>query len=276
MKNRLLYGFVAALGLFTMFGAPASAKTMYSVPDDVIVLDILPGWRTADGTHMAAIRIRLEPGWKTYWRAPGDGGIPPQFDWSGSRNISAARLIWPRPDVIEQNGVRTIGYSNEVVLPVELTPRSAGKGMALKGKVDLGVCKDICMPMTMSFSAELPADEHAPAGAIVAALADRPIAASQAGVSAVRCDVQPISDGVRLTAAITLPKISKDEVVVIETADQGVWVSQAATRRDGPVLTATSDLVPPSNAPFVLDRSGVRITVLGGARAVDIRGCNGG
>ena len=57
--------------------------------------DLLTGWRLEDGRHAAAIRIRLDPGWKTYWRAPGDGGIPPSFDWQGARNLAGWSVHWP-------------------------------------------------------------------------------------------------------------------------------------------------------------------------------------
>ena len=58
-------------------------------PEDVVQIEVLPGWQTASGTQMAAIRLTLAPGWKTYWRAPGEGGIPPAFGWAGSQNIAS-------------------------------------------------------------------------------------------------------------------------------------------------------------------------------------------
>ena len=64
--------------------APARAGGDYLSPGAVADVSILPGWRTAAGTHMTALRVKLAPGWKTYWRAPGDAGIPPRFDWTGT------------------------------------------------------------------------------------------------------------------------------------------------------------------------------------------------
>ncbi|MCX8508161.1 MAG: protein-disulfide reductase DsbD family protein, partial [Rhodobacteraceae bacterium] len=57
------------------------------VPDNLLKAEILPGWRTESGSQMAALRLTMAPGWKTYWRAPGDAGIPPRFDWTGSANL---------------------------------------------------------------------------------------------------------------------------------------------------------------------------------------------
>ncbi|MEJ6478965.1 MAG: protein-disulfide reductase DsbD family protein, partial [Octadecabacter sp.] len=97
------------LAALVALSVPAAADPM----DGVAAFDILPGWRTDRGTHMVAVRISLAPGWKTYWRAPGDAGIPPQFQWDGSQNINAAQFHWPIPEVMNQNGMRSIGYHGD-------------------------------------------------------------------------------------------------------------------------------------------------------------------
>lgn len=242
---------------------------------EVAELSVLPGWRTAEGTHMAALRITLAPGWKTYWRAPGDAGIPPQFSWEGSRNLAAVRLHWPRPEVYEINGMRSIGYYGELVLPMELTPARPGEPIRLRAEVDLGVCQEVCVPMQAGIAAEL-APGGAPDPAIAAALAARPATAREAGVAAVSCDVEPIRDGLRLTARIDMPALGPEEVAVFELPDQSIWISESTGRREGTRLTAASDMVPPSGAPFLLDRSEVTITVLGRGRAVELSGCPSG
>src|SRR3546814_17092667 len=55
-------------------------------------LDIVDG-----GNGSIGLRVRLAPGWKFYWRTPGEGGVPPQFDWTGSQNLKAAQMVWPAP-----------------------------------------------------------------------------------------------------------------------------------------------------------------------------------
>jgi hypothetical protein len=64
-----------------------------------------------------------------------------------------------------------------------------------------------------------------------------------------------------------------EETVVFEPADRSVWVAEAITSRQGSTLTSVTEMVASSGAPFALDRSGLRLTVLGGARAVQIDGC---
>lgn len=253
----------------------APAQSGGGVPDDVMHMTVLPGWRTSDGTHMAALHIQLQPGWKTYWRAPGAGGIPPQFDWSGSRNIKSVKFYWPRPKVSYISGLRTISYSDEVIIPVEFTPGKSGQTLSLEGRVDLGVCNDICIPYSLSFAAVLSAENTKPDQLIRTALTKQPTPASQAGVKNATCAIEPIKDGLRVTATITLPSTGSGEITVIEAPDQSIWVAEATTTRRGNTLTAITEMVPPSNAPFVLDRSKIRITVMGSKRAVDILGCTG-
>ena len=72
------------------------------------------------GDLSLGLEMQLKEGWKTYWRAPGDAGIPTQFDFDGSRNIVSYRTHWPVPEVFWQNGMRSIGYDTEVVLPLRL------------------------------------------------------------------------------------------------------------------------------------------------------------
>ena len=248
---------------------PASAQ---AVKDNVISLDLLNGWATEDGTVMAALRFDLAPGWKTYWRAPGESGIPPQFDWTASDNIAGAEIHWPTPSVFEENGLRTIGYKNQLVLPVEFTPVDRSKPMSVGADVALGVCQDICLPVTISVHSDL---DQAPtqSGVIKSALADMPVSAKAGRLSNLSCAVEPISDGLRVTATMSAPNFATDGIAVLELPDPDIWVSEAMVKRDGATMTATVDMVPPTAAPFALDRSDIRITLLSSAQAIDVLGC---
>ncbi|MCV2883027.1 protein-disulfide reductase DsbD domain-containing protein [Actibacterium sp. XHP0104] len=254
--------------------SPALAGDPYADLAGVVRAEVLPGWETGDGRQMAGLRLTLAPGWKTYWRAPGDSGIPPSFNWVGSENLAGVTVHWPRPEVFYQNDMRTIGYKDEVVLPLELTPSEPGQPIALRGAVELGVCLDICLPMEISLAADLP-DSAQPAP-IEAALAARPVPGDLAGVAAVSCQTEVIDDGLRLTAHIHIAQIGADEVAVMETGDPDVWVSEAMVSRAGNTLTAVSDLVPMSGEPFDLERKGVEITLLSGEQAISIIGCPDG
>ncbi len=249
--------------LALMLAGPACAQSQ----DEVLHASLLPGWRQPDGHYMAALDLHLAPQWKTYWRAPGEAGIPPVFDWSGSQNLKSVQFHWPSPHVITLNGMMSIGYLDELVLPVEVVPVDPAKPVTLVLKMDLGICHDICMPAHLAFSADLAGAGQSDAR-ITGALDAGPRMAKAA-----HCTVEPIKDGLRVTARIALPVQGSAETVVFETPDPKVWVAEATTRREGTVLVSQTDLVPPDGAPFALDRSGVTVTVLAPDHSVEIRGC---
>jgi DsbC/DsbD-like thiol-disulfide interchange protein len=104
---------------------------------------------------LAGVQIRLDPGWKTYWRTPGDSGVPPSFDWSGSKNLKEARVLYPAPHRFADASGTAIGYEDEVVFPVKITPERPGEPVEIKLNVDYGLCKTLCIPSQASFSVEL-------------------------------------------------------------------------------------------------------------------------
>lgn len=230
----------------------------------------------ADGTQVTALRLTLAPGWKTYWRAPGDAGIPPQFNWSGSRNLKGVSVSWPTPEVFDQNGMRSVGYADQVVLPLYVKPHREGKPVDVSLSLEIGICRDICIPKTLNVSASVHAAGGTPVPTIAAAIADRPYSGTEAGAGRATCRLSPSKDGLEITATVDLPHTGGREHVVIEPGRDDIWVSEADTSRRGGTLTATADLVPVSGGALALDRSNIQITVLGRDRAVELRGCTAG
>ena len=109
------------------------------------------------GGPMAFIEIALEPGWKTYWRTPGDaGGLPPAFDWTKSTNLAAAEVAFPAPQRFTDTSGNTIGYEGGVILPVILTPRMPDALMSLVLGLQYAICKDVCIPVEAELALEVP------------------------------------------------------------------------------------------------------------------------
>ena len=229
--------------------------------------EILAGWRDKNGQHTAGLSINLEAGWKTYWRAPGDGGIPPRFNWSGSSNLASVQVHFPTPVVMDQNGIRSIGYTRDVVFPLIVTAQDKTKPVQLSGEIELGVCEEICVPITLNVVGTLPAvGAHDP-------MIAREMKSQPERRGAMTCEIEPIADGLRLrtiTNASGLP----NQAAVIEGGGRGVWVSQPVLRREGNHLIAEVEMVPPNAKPFALARSNVRLTMLGNGRAVEFLGCS--
>jgi DsbC/DsbD-like thiol-disulfide interchange protein len=109
-------------------------------------------------TLLAGVQLRMNPGWKTYWKNPGDSGVPPAFDWTGSKNLKQAEMLYPSPHSFAEADGTAIGYDDEVVFPVKLTPERAGEPIELKLAFSYGLCKDLCVPNDVSLAFALPPD----------------------------------------------------------------------------------------------------------------------
>ncbi|MEQ1712120.1 MAG: protein-disulfide reductase DsbD domain-containing protein [Hyphomicrobium sp.] len=121
---------------------------------------------------VAGVEIETKPDWKTYWRNPGDAGVPPAFDWSKSTNVAKATVLYPAPRrLVDKSGV-TIGYLGRVMFPVLITPSDPSKPVSLKLAVDYGVCKEICVPAQAELTLDIAAGAAVPLPSGLAAALD--------------------------------------------------------------------------------------------------------
>lgn len=258
---------------FIALTTPVSAQD-YTAQKGLKGIELLPGWRTPSGTHMAAVRISLEDGWKTYWRAPGGIGIPPRFNWKGSKNMASVYIHWPSPKLYVQDGVRTIGYNGDFILPIEITPKITGQEITAKALVDFGVCNDVCIPVTSRIGTKLTVDEIHHQSLIKASLATKPRSAKAGGVKSISCQVDHTSDGLNITANITFKNSApKVQQAVIEFAQPNIWINQTTLKTTGKSMTAKAELVSYSGEPFFMDRRKLRVTLIGQSNAIEINGC---
>jgi hypothetical protein len=169
--------------------------------------------------------------------------------------------------------MQTLGYVDSVILPLTIAPRKVGKSVKIRAAMDIGVCKDICVPFSLDLKATLDTPNTKPTPGIAAALAARPYAASEAGLRSAACALRPTADGFEIEARLEMPSTGGREVVVIEPGQPGLWMSETDTRRSGGTLTAIGDLIPTGNGAIAIDRSAIVITVLGNSLAVEVNGC---
>jgi DsbC/DsbD-like thiol-disulfide interchange protein len=100
---------------------------------------------------LGGVAIQLEPGWKTYWRTPGDSGVPPRFDFSKSENVEAVTVLWPAPMKFDDGaGGISLGYKQQVVLPLRIVAKSADKPVTLRAAINYAVCEKLCIPVEAS------------------------------------------------------------------------------------------------------------------------------
>jgi DsbC/DsbD-like thiol-disulfide interchange protein len=97
---------------------------------------------------LGGIAFQLQPGWKTYWRTPGDSGVPPRFDFSKSENIEAVTVLWPAPMKFDDGaGGHSLGYKNQIVLPLRIVPKNTDRPVTLRADINYAVCEKICIPV---------------------------------------------------------------------------------------------------------------------------------
>jgi DsbC/DsbD-like thiol-disulfide interchange protein len=111
---------------------------------------LLAGSRSG-GVLLGGIAIQLQDGWKTYWRTPGDSGVPPRFDFSKSDNVEAVTVLWPAPMKFDDGaGGHSLGYKKQVVLPLRIVAKNSDKPVTLRAQVSYAVCDKLCIPVEAS------------------------------------------------------------------------------------------------------------------------------
>lgn len=121
------------------------------------------------GRHMAGVRVELDSLWKTYWRMPGDAGVPPQFDWSRSENLAAVELSYPLPHRYRDAAGETVGYKDRVVFPAFVTPRDKARPVRLRLDLFFAVCDVVCIPGRADAAIDLALASAVPAAAALIA-----------------------------------------------------------------------------------------------------------
>ncbi|MFD1796668.1 hypothetical protein FQV27_12965 [Paracoccus aurantiacus] len=243
---------------------PALPALAQPLPEGLRSARFLPGWTDQNGGRVAALELVLEPGWKTYWRSPGDAGLPPEFDWQGS-NMGDVVFHWPAPEVFLSDGMRTLGYHDRLVLPFTIAPRDAQKPVGLSAHISFGLCEKVCVPASIDLVADAAGTARDPQ--IEAAMKLVPALSTQKPA----CEIGEIEDG--MTVTLSLPEPGAD-VAIEHSADPKIWVSAPEISADG--TEATADFVTPEGKPFALDPDAVVLTVLGKDGAAEYRGCTTG
>jgi DsbC/DsbD-like thiol-disulfide interchange protein len=172
---------VLCIGLFA-FSAPAGAA-------DVFSSDWVGGLKSSarlilgdasDGRFHAGVEIKLAPGAITYWRNPGDAGVPPILSFDGSDNLADARALFPAPRRLEEGAGEAFGYEHSLVLPLDVAPVDPAKPVMLALKLDYAVCEKICVParadLRLRLGKESGPSPYMEAIAAAKALVPRPIA----------------------------------------------------------------------------------------------------
>jgi DsbC/DsbD-like thiol-disulfide interchange protein len=144
---RAAFGITAALFTASLAMEARAEDTSPWQRDAHSAVRLLAGSRSG-GVLLGGIAIQLEPGWKTYWRNPGDSGVPPHFDFSKSDNVEAVTVLWPAPMKFDDGaGGYSFGYKKQVVLPLRIVAKNGDKPVNLRVSISYAVCDKLCIPV---------------------------------------------------------------------------------------------------------------------------------
>lgn len=253
---------IRAVLIALLLAAPALAEPRATVA-------LTPGW-VAEGARTAGLTVTLAPGWKTYWRHPGEAGVAPQFDWSDSENLASVEVLWPSPIAFDSYGMTTLGYEHAVTLPLRLTAQDPAAPIRLRLTLFYGVCEEICVPETADLALDIAAEAQGGEAAIRAALDALPMPAGLAGVAVEHCTLAGAGEARRFEGRFALPPGPAPLAAVVE-GPEGAVFGAAELHRQGDLLQVGAELAP-WGAPVWIDRAGLRVTLIGPQGAVEV-GC---
>ena len=255
--------------------APAMPQAVVSTGESFAEVSFLPGRAEPDGSRLAGVVVDLAPEWKTYWRSPGAAGVPPAFDWSGSKNLASAEVLWPRPHFFESFGIETLGYAKRVVFPVRLTPEDPAKPMEVRVDLAIGVCREICVleetALTETIAPDAPETGAAEVGAAEASV---PLPAAAAGLTEAECRIAGAGKSRDFEAVLDFDRALESPRVVIEGPELVFFQNVRTEPEPGEGRLQVGAEVSLLDEGAWLGRSDIRMTVLAAGFAADVQGCS--
>ncbi|WP_454621438.1 protein-disulfide reductase DsbD domain-containing protein [Bradyrhizobium cenepequi] len=219
---------------------------------------------------LGGIAIQLEPGWKTYWRTPGDSGVPPRFDFSKSENVDAVTVLWPAPMKFDDGaGGTSLGYKHQVVLPLRIVAKSADKPLTLRANINYAVCEKLCIPVETSVELAFASVASTEDGALSSALDTVPKPANIGDPNPVTIRDVKRSGKSTVLVDVTAPE-GKDVSLFVEgpTPDWALPVPKLEPNSPAGVRRFSFELdgLPPGANP---DGAALKLTLVGGDRAYE-------
>ena len=254
-------------------GTPAQAADESPWSEDIrSAIRLIAGSNKPDDTVLrVGIEVKLRPSWKTYWRYPGDSGVPPHFDFSGSENLKKADVLYPAPYLFTDETGQSLGYKDTVIFPVVVSPQQSGKPVRLRVKVDYAVCEKLCVPVEGRAELVLESGDskHDPTLTAAEGRVPKHVTAGQLGLTAKRAN-----DGAKPTVTVDLGAPAGKPVELFVEGPTPQW----ALPIPKPAKTA-----PPGRAQFSFELDGLppgvdpksptdlTFTVVTGDRAVEVK-----
>ena len=269
VPSRAIIGFAAVLFASSTFVEARAEDASPWQKDGHSAVRLLAGSRSG-AVLLGGIAMQLQVGWKTYWRTPGDSGVPPRFDFSKSENIEAVTVLWPAPTKFDDGaGGHSLGYHNDIVLPLRIVAKNPDKPVTLRADINYAVCEKICIPVQASAELAFTSVASTEDSALFAALDTVPKPASVG-------DPNPLTirdvkrDGKSTVQVDVVSPDSREVSLFVEgpTPDWGLPVPKLLEHSPPGVKRFAFELdgVPPGTNP---DGAALKVTLVGGEHSYE-------
>lgn len=223
----------------------------------------------AGARRLAGIEIALDPDFLTYWRTPGEAGVPPTADFAGSTNLAGAALKFPAPDRFDEGGVEAYGYKARVVFPVLVEPMDAGRPVDLAMALSFAICAKLCLPVQANCALELSADStSSEAESVREALARVPMPQTLGAAGPLAIDSIALSpDG---DSIVAVARAGSDAVLSLFPEAPEPWFVQAdaGTPADAGLTRFTLKIL--NRPPGKVTTLPLRLTLVSDTTAVEV------
>eukprot|EP01037_Dinobryon_pediforme_P008989 gene8989-9069_t len=231
---------------------------------------VISAGRLGADHFQAGLQVELAPETITYWRNPGEAGLPPDFSFAGSENVLSAKLDFPAPKKLAEGGIAANGYDRNVVFPLDVTAAKPDLPVRLNYSFDYAVCEKICIPAKASGTLILPA-QSGPYDALVSeALAQVP-------------KIQPLADAAELSILSLRPGDpgTNPEFIVSVRAPEGqvdlfaevpdllFATIEPISLKTAPQIRTYKLRFDPVPAPMEISQQSVRLTLVAGHKAIE-------
>ncbi|MBY5767744.1 cytochrome C biogenesis protein [Rhizobium leguminosarum] len=222
----------------------------------------------ASGKIRAALQIEPKPGWITYWKEPGNSGIPPQITIAAESGVTLDAIAYPVPKHFFSGAIEDIAYDAPVTLPLSLT--APGKGpVTIDAAAFIGICKDICIPFQANLHLKLgPAIQSHPQEEAILQAADARLPKPPSQDFDVTAHAMS-PDRKTLSLTLALPGEGKAAPDIIVTGPSGyAFTKQIGGKRDGATFKVDISI---GKLPKDYDMAGKRwsVLVIDGGKAME-------
>ena len=271
--HRPMFAALIAYGIAVVSGGTVCAAGESPWSEDVrSAVRLVSGANNNGDAHLrAGIEIKMQPGWKTYWRYPGDSGVPPHFDFSGSENLKTATVLYPAPHLFTDETGQSLGYKDRIIFPLVISPQQPGKPVRLRLKADYAVCEKLCVPAEGRAELTLTPGDSSQDSALAAAEARVP---KQVTAAQLELTVRRTNDGTKPLVAVDLGAPAGNPIDLFVEGPTPQWALPIPKR---------SQTAPAGRAQFSFELDGLppgvdpkgqvdlTFTVVTGERAVEVK-----